>query len=233
MPFPSLRLTLFLLLFPSLPLWGWLTVLPLSQISFWLLENGFSVLIAACDTFRAGAVEQLRTHTRRLSALHPPENHGGRTMVQLFEKGYGKDAAGIAMEAIAFGTVHRKRGAYVGPFAPGVLLALEDQGYPTTNFLLSSSEVVICHAILHFGVTRVVAGKPHRFVLLPEYLVTFILLLGLPRCGSVVKNLPANAGDIRDAGSVLGVGRSPGRGIATYSSILAWKVSWVKEPGTL
>lgn len=26
-------------------------------------------------------------------------------MVQLFEKGYGKDAAGIAMEAIAFGTV--------------------------------------------------------------------------------------------------------------------------------
>ncbi|ELK09771.1 Signal recognition particle receptor subunit alpha [Pteropus alecto] len=65
-------------------------------------KNGFSVLIAACDTFRAGAVEQLRTHTRRLSALHPPENHGGRTMVQLFEKGYGKDAAGIAMEAIAF-----------------------------------------------------------------------------------------------------------------------------------
>lgn len=82
--------------------------MPLLQISFWLLENGFSVLIAACDTFRAGAVEQLRTHTRRLSALHPPENHGGRTMVQLFEKGYGKDAAGIAMEAIAFGTVHSK-----------------------------------------------------------------------------------------------------------------------------
>ncbi|XP_004614165.2 signal recognition particle receptor subunit alpha [Sorex araneus] len=74
----------------------------LAKISFWLLENGYSVLIAACDTFRAGAVEQLRTHTRRLSTLHPPENHGGRTMVQLFEKGYGKDAAGIAMEAIAF-----------------------------------------------------------------------------------------------------------------------------------
>lgn len=73
------------------------------QISFWLIENGFSVLIAACDTFRAGAVEQLRTHTRRLNALHPPENHGGRTMVQLYEKGYGKDAAGIAMEAISYG----------------------------------------------------------------------------------------------------------------------------------
>lgn len=79
------------------------------QISFWLIENGFSVLIAACDTFRAGAVEQLRTHTRRLNALHPPESHGGRTMVQLYEKGYGKDAAGIAMEAISYG----RRGAGV------------------------------------------------------------------------------------------------------------------------
>ena len=27
-----------------------------------------------------------------------------------------------------------------------------------------------------------------------------------------VKNLPANAGDIRDAGSILGSGRSPGEG---------------------
>ncbi|XP_065711676.1 signal recognition particle receptor subunit alpha [Patagioenas fasciata] len=74
----------------------------LAKISFWLIENGFSVLIAACDTFRAGAVEQLRTHTRRLNALHPPESHGGKTMVQLYEKGYGKDAAGIAMEAISY-----------------------------------------------------------------------------------------------------------------------------------
>ena len=28
----------------------------------------------------------------------------------------------------------------------------------------------------------------------------------------VVKNLPANAGDIRDAGSIPGLGRSPGGG---------------------
>lgn len=73
------------------------------QISYWLIENGFTVLIAACDTFRAGAVEQLRTHQRHLNALHPPEQHGGRLVVQLYEKGYGKDAAGIAMEAIAYG----------------------------------------------------------------------------------------------------------------------------------
>uniref|UniRef100_A0A8C4NFX0 SRP receptor subunit alpha n=1 Tax=Eptatretus burgeri TaxID=7764 RepID=A0A8C4NFX0_EPTBU len=74
----------------------------LAKICFWLVENDFSVLVAACDTFRAGAVEQLRTHTRRLSALHPPDQHGGRNMVQLYERGYGKDAAGIALEAINF-----------------------------------------------------------------------------------------------------------------------------------
>uniref|UniRef100_A0A669PU08 SRP receptor subunit alpha n=1 Tax=Phasianus colchicus TaxID=9054 RepID=A0A669PU08_PHACC len=92
----------------------------LAKISFWLIENGFSVLIAACDTFRAGAVEQLRTHTRRLNALHPPESHGGRTMVQLYEKGYGKDAAGIAMEAISYGRKEWwQEGARKGAGSPG------------------------------------------------------------------------------------------------------------------
>ncbi|XP_034490109.1 signal recognition particle receptor subunit alpha homolog [Drosophila innubila] len=74
----------------------------LAKICFWLIENDFNVLIAACDTFRAGAVEQLRTHTRHLNALHPADKHNNRHMVQLYEKGYGKDAAGIAMEAIKF-----------------------------------------------------------------------------------------------------------------------------------
>jgi signal recognition particle receptor subunit alpha len=47
-------------------------------------------MIAACDTFRSGAVEQLRHHTTRLK-------------VTLYERGYGKDAAGIAGDAISFG----------------------------------------------------------------------------------------------------------------------------------
>ncbi|XP_022127579.2 signal recognition particle receptor subunit alpha homolog [Pieris rapae] len=74
----------------------------LAKICFWLIENDLSVLIAACDTFRAGAVEQLRTHMRRLLALHPPSAHNDRCMVHLYEKGYGKDAAGIAAEAIKY-----------------------------------------------------------------------------------------------------------------------------------
>lgn len=97
------------------------------------------MLIAACDTFRAGAVEQLRTHTRRLSALHPPEKHGGRTMVQLFEKGYGKDAAGIAMEAIAFG-IYSAWETSGGPlsFLGFLGICKEDQAYPVTKSLLKN-----------------------------------------------------------------------------------------------
>ena len=50
----------------------------------------------------------------------------------------------------------------------------------------------------------------------------------------MVKNPPANEGDIRDLGSIPGLGRSPGGGeMATYSSILAWRVPWTEEPGGL
>lgn len=73
----------------------------LAKICFWLVENKCSVLIAACDTFRAGAVEQLRTHVRRLNSLYPvAEGTNAKPTVELYEKGYGKDAAGIAMEAV-------------------------------------------------------------------------------------------------------------------------------------
>ena len=49
----------------------------------------------------------------------------------------------------------------------------------------------------------------------------------------MVKNPPANAGDIRDVGSVPGVERSPGGGHATHPSILAWGIPWTEEPGGL
>jgi len=73
----------------------------LSKVCFWLLQNGLKVLVAACDTFRSGAVEQLRVHVRNLSMLtiNGAPVAGG---VELYEKGYGKDAAGIAKEAIAY-----------------------------------------------------------------------------------------------------------------------------------
>ena len=49
----------------------------------------------------------------------------------------------------------------------------------------------------------------------------------------VVKNLLANAGDVRDMGSIPGSGRSPGGGHGNNSSILAWRIPWTEEPGRL
>ena len=49
----------------------------------------------------------------------------------------------------------------------------------------------------------------------------------------MVRNMPANAGDVRDVGSIPGLGRFPGGGTATHSSILAWRIPWTEEPGRL
>ncbi|KAI0064681.1 P-loop containing nucleoside triphosphate hydrolase protein [Artomyces pyxidatus] len=75
----------------------------LSKVCFWLIQNGFRVLIAACDTFRSGAVEQLRVHVRNLGMLGVNGAGDSKGRVELYERGYGKDAAGIAKEAIAYG----------------------------------------------------------------------------------------------------------------------------------
>ena len=50
-----------------------------------------------------------------------------------------------------------------------------------------------------------------------------------PRCsqgfsgGLASKESACNAGDL---GSITGLGRSPGEGTATHSSILAWRIPW-------
>ena len=49
----------------------------------------------------------------------------------------------------------------------------------------------------------------------------------------MVKNLPANARDIRDTGSILGQEAPLEKEMATHSSILAWKVPWTEEHGRL
>ena len=53
--------------------------------------------------------------------------------------------------------------------------------------------------------------------------------MGFPG-GSMVKNPPANTGDV---GSVPELGRFPGEGKATHSSILAWEISRTEETGQL
>ena len=70
---------------------------------------------------------------------------------------------------------------------------------------------------------------------LPTYLYKASLVAQMIKnlVAPVVKNLPANAGDIKDLGLISGWGRSPGGGHATHSSILAQRIPWTEEPGVL
>ncbi|CDO93200.1 unnamed protein product [Kluyveromyces dobzhanskii CBS 2104] len=88
----------------------------LSKLAFWLLKNNFKVLIVACDTFRSGAVEQLRVHVENLAQL-TDDNHvrgsknrrgkSGNEHVELFEGGYGGSnlVTKIAKQAIKYARV--------------------------------------------------------------------------------------------------------------------------------
>jgi signal recognition particle receptor subunit alpha len=75
----------------------------LAKICYFLLQNDYRVLIAACDTFRSGAVEQLGHHVRNLKELSVRDNVG---QVDLYQKGYGKDAANVAKDAVAYAASH-------------------------------------------------------------------------------------------------------------------------------
>ena len=60
-----------------------------------------------------------------------------------------------------------------------------------------------------------------------------VLLCGASQVARVVKNLPANAGDIRDAGSIPDWGSFLEEGMDTHSRILARRAPWTEEPGWL
>lgn len=63
----------------------------LAKISYFLQANQCTPLIAACDTFRSGAVEQLSVHASCLS-------------IPLYHQGYAKDPSAVAKAAIAKAT---------------------------------------------------------------------------------------------------------------------------------
>lgn len=65
----------------------------LTKVCCWLLQHGLRVYIAACDTFRAGAIEQLRVYVQRFRAA--------KHNVGFYEKGYNKDDAVVCRNAIA------------------------------------------------------------------------------------------------------------------------------------
>ena len=49
----------------------------------------------------------------------------------------------------------------------------------------------------------------------------------------MVKDIPANGEDTGNVSLIPKSGRSPGIGMATYFSILAWKIPWTGEAGGL
>ncbi len=73
----------------------------LSKIAFWLLQNDLKVLITACDTFRSGAIEQLKVHVNNLSNLIKRTKKG---KIDLFQLGYGGGdlVSKIALKSIKF-----------------------------------------------------------------------------------------------------------------------------------
>jgi len=69
----------------------------IAKLAKYLQEKGLRVVLAASDTFRAGGIEQLETHARRLG-------------VELVKQGQGADAAAVAYDAISHA---RARGFHV------------------------------------------------------------------------------------------------------------------------
>ncbi|MCY4490934.1 MAG: signal recognition particle receptor subunit alpha, partial [Thaumarchaeota archaeon] len=66
----------------------------LAKIAYMLQEAKFSVVVAAADTFRAGAIEQLRGHTNKLN-------------LKLVAQNYNSDPAAVARDAVLYAKSHR------------------------------------------------------------------------------------------------------------------------------
>ena len=60
----------------------------LAKLAHTFKNSGFSIVIAAGDTFRAGSIEQLEKHAERLD-------------IRVIKQDYGSDAAAIAYDAVA------------------------------------------------------------------------------------------------------------------------------------
>ena len=65
----------------------------LAKLAYLLQKAKFSLVVAAADTFRAGAIEQLKEHTDRLK-------------LKLVAQNYGSDPAAVARDAVLYAKSH-------------------------------------------------------------------------------------------------------------------------------
>ena len=66
----------------------------LAKMAHLLQQQKFSIVVAAADTFRAGAIEQLREHTNRLN-------------LKLVAQNYNSDPAAVARDAVLYAKSHK------------------------------------------------------------------------------------------------------------------------------
>ncbi|MGH9999485.1 MAG: signal recognition particle-docking protein FtsY [Nitrosopumilaceae archaeon] len=66
----------------------------LAKLAYLLQQNKFSVVIAAADTYRAGAIEQLSEHAKRLN-------------LKIIAQNYGSDPAAVARDAVLYAKSHK------------------------------------------------------------------------------------------------------------------------------
>ena len=60
-----------------------------------------------------------------------------------------------------------------------------------------------------------------------------VFINGVSQVALVVKNPPANVGDLRKSVRSLGWEDPLEEGVATHSSILVWRIPWTEESGRL
>jgi len=65
----------------------------IAKVARLLMKNGFSVVLACADTYRAGSIEQLEEHARRLG-------------VRMIKHVYGADPAAVAFDAVSHARAH-------------------------------------------------------------------------------------------------------------------------------
>ena len=75
-------------------------------------------------------------------------------------------------------------------------------------------------------------GSPVLEIFLNVFCIYLPILESFPG-DSTGKEFTVNAGDVRDAGLILGWEDPLEEGLATHSSILAWRIPWTEEPGGL
>lgn len=66
----------------------------LAKVANLLQKSKYSVVVAAADTFRAGAIEQLKEHTKRLH-------------LKIVAQNYGSDPAAVARDAVLYAKSHK------------------------------------------------------------------------------------------------------------------------------